>query len=151
MSIEEKGPDEVLSLLHGVGVWRARGLRVRVRCNRVRVRLATGPESPLLKAVVGESGTGSQIHGRMHWAALYADILVRGIAPALLGLVFIAMGFDQDAWQPVAIGGALTLFMGAISIAMLRLIPESRRSEMTRLRDALAEVMADEGSGSRRR
>ena len=138
MEIVDRTPDEVLDTLRQVGVWHLRGLRVRVRGNRIRARRVEGPDSPLLKVVVEAAGPHTRLVGEMHWAATHADLVIRCIAPAVLGLGIAIWGIVDAAWQAIAIGGALALFMGGVSVAVARLSWQNRDFELSLMREALA-------------
>ena len=50
------------------------------------------------------------------------------LAPAVLGLGIAILGIVDAAWQAIAIGGALALFMGGVSVAVARLPRQNRAS-----------------------
>jgi len=144
VELGEVSPIEVLQRARDAGRWRLKGLRVRVRGEKIRARYVEGDASAasLLVARPVQRGGSTYLVGEMHWAAMFVTVFIKGIAPALFGIGLVVWGLVDQTWQVVAIGAFLAATLGWMSIDMLKTPREDQAGEEALIRQALRDALS---------
>jgi hypothetical protein len=142
----ELGEPSPATVLSRAGSARRKGpqrLRLRVRGESIRARYMVGAASDasLLVARPVQRGDRTFLVGQMRWAAMFASILIRGVVPALAGLVVMLWGLADLLWPAVAIGAVLAASLGWMSLSLLRSAGDDQEAEQEMLSQALRELL----------
>lgn len=144
LELGEVSPAEVIGRACEARRWRLQGLRVRIRGEEIRARyvVVEAAAASLLVARPVQRGSRTYLVGEMHWAAMFASVFLKGIAPALFGVGLVVWGLVEQTWQGVAFGAVLVVTLGWASIYMLRTTRQDQDLEerliCESLRDALS-------------